>query len=110
VARESNVDDAIDALCTKRGAIGRKIHGSKFQKVVTDWLICYKGYFLAIESKAGTDLSPQQLRYMRQVRAEGGIAEVAYSAAIVARIFDTIDRGEKWKNGPLEKTTNTTDE
>ena len=57
-----------------------------YPKGISDILGIYKGRFLAIEiKKPGGKPTPDQLKFLRYVREEGGIAFVAYSVDDVVR-------------------------
>ena len=44
---------------------------------VSDLLVCYKGRFVAIETKDDTGVpSPHQLKFILQVREAGGVADI----------------------------------
>jgi len=92
--RESQVDKAIARLCKERGAYCVKIVGSAFQSGVPDNLICYKGTFVAIESKTGTTLSPIQRRNLTIIQKAGGVGESVVTVEAVVRLFDQIDNEE----------------
>lgn len=57
-----------------KGAIVNNQTGGIFSKVgVSDLLVCYNGYFIALELKTmGYQPDPLQIRYLQQVRNAGG--------------------------------------
>lgn len=59
-----------------RGHIVIKQHGNEFsQPFVPDLLCCINGFFVAIELKTTTDLSPGQLEFLKRIVVWGkGIA------------------------------------
>jgi penicillin-binding protein-related factor A (putative recombinase) len=60
--------------------IYRKRHSQYHLKGISDILGIYKGKFLAIEVKSKTGrLSPEQVWFLAEVKAKGGIAFVARS-------------------------------
>ena len=94
---EGKVKDSIKALCKARGAyyampvmVGMASNGTP------DFLICYKGAFIAVEAKAGkgTTTALQKVR-LREIAAAGGTALVVNEGGIddLADAFDGIDAG-----------------
>lgn len=73
-----------------------KMPGRKLAKVgITDILGIYKGKFLAIEVKSAKGSTTlDQIIFMREVRAAGGIAFVARSVLDVERELTQTDRSE----------------
>lgn len=59
-----------------KGAIVNNQTGGIFARVgVSDLLVCYKGYFIALELKTGNYApDPLQIRYLQEVRCVGGYA------------------------------------
>ena len=59
----------MDALIVRESAATRR--------GVSDLIVCYKGRFIAIETKDNTGApSPHQLKFIDKVRAAGGVADV----------------------------------
>jgi len=61
---------------------------------ISDLLMCYKGFFVAIETKTGTDLSPLQSEFIAEIRTAGGRAEEVNDQnwkERVDKIFSRID-------------------
>lgn len=83
------------ALIKRRGGHANKIHGGPQQRAgISDILGCYRGYFLALESKTPKNkrgLTPLQSRYLERIREAGGIAEEVRSVREVSEILDGID-------------------
>jgi hypothetical protein len=100
--KEKPVDNAIRDLCNARGAWAKKIHGSEMQSKTVDWMICYRGMFIAVEAKApGKDPDPLQRIELIDTRKAGGIAERVSNVEHLRAIFDCIDAGNKWTDTPL---------
>ena len=63
---------------------------------VPDVVCCYRGYFVAIECKAGTNKpTPLQEAEMAKIRQAQGFVRVVNedNIADVQEVFDTIDKG-----------------
>lgn len=90
---EKAISEAIARLCRKRGAWTFKVHGSvAMRRGLPDRMICYRGYFIAVEEKqpGGKPTKLQQYE-LDQVSAAGGVAIVAHHVDDVAGIMDLID-------------------
>lgn len=78
--RESKLSRVIQTELRKYGAWCIKIHGSEFMPAgIPDILICYKGRFMAFETKLPekrSNTSVMQERVMEKIRAAGGHAQV----------------------------------
>jgi len=64
---------------------------------IPDLLVCYRGFFVALEVKqpgAEQDLRPRQKLILRQIEESGGIAEVVSSVEQVAMILGVL-RGKR---------------
>lgn len=93
MTRERSVDAACADELDKRGAWHMKIHGSGLQKRgAPDRLACYRGTFVAIETKTqGGRLSASQRVELRRIEQAGGIAVVARSRADLVAALNEID-------------------
>jgi hypothetical protein len=91
---ETQITKQIRQLLFHCGALSIKIAGGPYQKPgISDLLVCLPrngvGVFVAIEVKRpGHTLTPLQDGFLREVRAAGGIAFVAYSVEDVVRELD----------------------
>lgn len=95
---ESRLNKAIKAHCKKRGARVVKIHGGdNFQEAgISDFLGCYRGYFLALETKTptGGEPRPRQQYFLDSITAAGGYAKAVRSVEDVEAVLAEIDRKE----------------
>ncbi len=94
---EGKVKDAIKALCKARGAYyAMPVMAGMASNGTPDFLICYKGVFIAVEAKAGkgTTTALQKVR-LREIAAAGGTALVVNESGVsdLADVFDGIDSG-----------------
>ena len=71
---ESKFSREVTMYLESKGAIINNQTGSMFAKVgVSDLLVCYKGYFIALELKVGNyQPDPLQISYLQKVRDAGG--------------------------------------
>lgn len=71
---ESKFSREVTRYLENKGAIINNQTGSMFSKVgVSDLLVCYKGYFIALELKVGKyTADPLQISYLQKVREAGG--------------------------------------
>lgn len=72
---------------------GRKLHGSQYQRDLPDWLFCYGGLFLVIETKgAGSShgVTPGQQQTLRAIAQAGGRATVRTTIEGVREALDTV--------------------
>lgn len=90
---ESEITRQIHALLKRRGAWYMKIVAHPRQKTgVPDTLACYRGLFVAIESKQpGCYPSKIQRAVLEDVVNAGGIATVARSVEDVMVLLDAVD-------------------
>lgn len=92
--RESVVQKDIMDLLKRRGAYSIKVIRAN-EKGVSDILICYKGFFVAIEVKAEglgwDDATALQKLYIKNIRAADGVGEVCSSLEEVEKILDKLD-------------------
>ena len=72
--KEAQFSREVTQYLESKGAIVNNQTGSMFSKVgVSDLLVCYKGYFIALELKVGNyQPDPLQLSYLQKVRDAGG--------------------------------------
>lgn len=94
---EGKVKDSIKVLCKARGAYyAMPVMAGMASNGTPDFLICYKGAFIAVEAKAGkgTTTALQKVR-LREIAAAGGTAMVVNESSIedLANVFDGIDAG-----------------
>ena len=66
-----------DYINDKYGSDVRVIRASNCAEAgVSDLLLCYKGFFVAIELKTESEVSDLQIEFINEVRIAGGIGEV----------------------------------
>ena len=72
--KEAQFSREVTQYLESKGAIVNNQTGSMFAKVgVSDLLVCYKGYFIALELKVGNyQPDPLQISYLQKVREAGG--------------------------------------
>ena len=72
--KESQFSREVTQYLESKGAIVNNQTGSMFSKVgVSDLLVCYKGFFIALELKTGRyTADPLQISYLQKVRDAGG--------------------------------------
>lgn len=72
--KEAQFSREVTQYLESKGAIVNNQTGSMFSKVgVSDLLVCYKGYFIALELKVGSyQPDPLQISYLQKVRNAGG--------------------------------------
>ena len=72
--REAQFSREVTQYLESKGAIVNNQTGSMFSKVgVSDLLVCYKGFFIALELKVGSyQPDPLQISYLQKVRDAGG--------------------------------------
>ena len=72
--REAQFSREVTQYLESKGAIVNNQTGGMFSKVgVSDLLVCYKGYFIALELKTGRyTADPLQISYLQNVREAGG--------------------------------------
>lgn len=98
MARESDIRTKIVKEIKRRGGRPIKYHGSCYSEAgVPDLLVCYKGFFVFIETKKpGEQPTAKQVAVMQELaksRGTGGIAEsVADAMSILDRIDERVSR------------------
>lgn len=94
---ESKVKDKIKAICKARGAYyAMPVMGGMASNGTPDFLISYKGQFIAVEAKAGRGKpTPLQLVRLKEIAASGAVALVIRedNIASLSEVFDNIDSG-----------------
>lgn len=72
--KESQFSREVTTYLESKGAIINNQTGDMFSKVgVSDLLVCYKSYFIALELKVGNyQPDPLQISYLQKVRDAGG--------------------------------------
>lgn len=72
--KEAQFSREVTQYLESKGAIVNNQTGSMFSKVgVSDLLVCYKGFFIALELKVGSyQPDPLQITYLQKVREAGG--------------------------------------
>lgn len=72
--KESQFSREVTTYLESKGAIVNNQTGGMFSKVgVSDLLVCYKGYFIALELKVGNYTADKlQISYLQKVRDAGG--------------------------------------
>ena len=94
---ESKVKDKIKAICKARGAYyAMPVMGGMASNGTPDFLICYKGRFIAIEAKAGKGKpTALQLVRLKEIDKAGGVAIVINenNVSSFSELLDYIDNG-----------------
>ena len=91
--RESSIDDKITDYLKANKIYGVKIHGSANQTKTVDWHICYKGRFLAVETKVPGKLpDPVQRFILAEIKQSGGYKATVIELADLQRALEEIDR------------------
>ena len=94
---ESKVKDKIKAICKERGAYyAMPVMGGMASNGTPDFLICYKGLFIAIEAKAGKGKpTALQLVRLKEISKADGVAMIVNEDSIKSfvEVLDNIDNG-----------------
>ena len=94
---ESKVKDKIKAICKERGAYyTMPVMTGMASNGTPDFLICYKGSFIAVEAKAGKgEPTKLQLVRLREILKAGGSPMVINEDTVnwLSDTFDAIDAG-----------------
>lgn len=79
--------------CEDRGAYVVKVHQAGYgRRGVADLLLCFLGYFVALEVKATSKLRPAQKVELEKVRLAGGVRMVVNSIDTAMGVLDQIER------------------
>lgn len=91
--REAVLDAKALNRLRARGAWCFKVHGGPFQQIgVPDLIVCYRGLFIAIETKVkNNQTTPAQAYTIGKIREADGIAVVARTLMEILAVFDAID-------------------
>lgn len=90
---ETGFQQSIQREIEKRGGYVVKQHGSMIAAVgIPDLLICYKGYYIALEAKVnGNTPSKAQGVNLRNIIKAGGLTAVVWTMKEVKKLLDFID-------------------
>lgn len=103
VQAETLFQQRIQKEIEKRGGYCVKQHGSMIAAVgIPDLLVCYKGYFIAIEAKVDKNTpSKAQGVNLRKITKAGGFTAVVWTIKDVKTILDYFDSEASWWNNIL---------
>ena len=77
-------------------AIKKHQSGYSGRRGISDWILCYRGQYVAIELKTGTNvISVLQKKFLEEVKAAGGYAVVCYFLEEVKEVIKKIDKDLK---------------
>ena len=92
---EGKLVGKVKAALEERGARVVKIVASEEsyqEKGISDLLVCYRGFFIAMEVKTNTGApSPLQRQFLLSVRRAGGLSAVVRSVAAAIMLLDQCD-------------------
>ena len=92
---EKKVKEKIKQILKARGAVYCMPMGTGYGSAgVSDFIVCYKGYFIAIEAKAGKGKTTAlQDKWLKEVYDAGGYARIIREENIdgVGFLLDSID-------------------
>ena len=92
---EKKVKEKIKQILKARGAVYCMPMGTGYGSAgVSDFIVCYKGYFIAIEAKAGKGTTTAlQDKWLNEVSEAGGISLIINEGNIdeVGFLLDSID-------------------
>lgn len=90
---ETRLQQSIQNLIESRGGYVKKNHGNMItKKGIADLTACYKGFYLAIETKEDGNIPTQaQGIHCRRVKKAGGVSIIARSKEDVKILLDAID-------------------
>jgi len=92
---EGKVKKDVRAFLKEKGAwYYQPVQNGMGQVGIPDFICCYRGMFLAIETKAPGNLSrvtANQQRVIDEIKAHAGIAIVADSVASLIPVFDLLE-------------------
>ena len=76
-------------------------HG--YSEGAVDFLVCYKGHYLAIETKVHPrKATTLQLKFLAEVHKAGGSAALAYDLEEVHLALSHIEDGTTWLSAEIE--------
>lgn len=92
VNNETHLQKKIQKYLISKGCYEFKVHGSLYMKAgIPDIICCYKGKFIAIETKVGKNkMSELQKIHKEQILYAGGIHILAYSLDDVKKIIENL--------------------
>lgn len=92
VNNETKLQKAVQKYLISKGCYEFKVHGSLYMKAgIPDIICCYKGKFIAIETKVGKNkMSKIQEIHKEQILYAGGIHILAYSLDDVKKIIENL--------------------
>jgi hypothetical protein len=92
---EAKVKDGVKQFLKARGAwFFMPVSNGMGQVGIPDIIVCYKGVFVAIETKAPgkiANVTPNQERVLKEIRLNDGFAFVVDSTNDLKLLFDSID-------------------
>jgi len=92
---EGKVKKAVRDFLNKKGCwYYQPVQNGMGRVGIPDFVCCYRGTFIAIETKAPGKLStvtPNQQRVMEEIKAHGGLAVVADSIDSLIPLFDILE-------------------
>ena len=91
---ERDLDKRVSRYLTRHGAYWIKTHGGQYGRTgISDFLVCHRGQFIAIEDKtAKGKVTPMQAYEQDRVRLAGGRAIIARSVDDVIECIVDVDR------------------
>lgn len=91
--QESSLQEQIMLYIRRKGGYVNNNWGSMISEPgIADLTVCYKGLYIAIEVKVGTNIpTPQQGIHCRKVLKANGISIVVWDIETVVDLLDTID-------------------
>ena len=93
---ESQLVAKIKKYLKDKGAYVEKIWGGGFQSAgIPDLIVCYKGLFLGIEVKVGSNKpSELQIAKIKRINNSGGIGIVVWSLEEVKELIELLDEAD----------------
>lgn len=92
---ESRLSRRIAHAVRERGGFVFKVHGGPTMMVgLPDLVICYRGRYIALETKMpeGKGPSPAQRLRIHQIRRAGGLSYVVRSVRAAMMVLNRVDR------------------
>lgn len=95
---EARISQAIRNLVKERGGFAFKVWGNaQMMAGLPDVICCYRGLFVAFETKTPTGVISNRQRYvLRAINERGGIVAVPRSVSDARNVLDRID---EWRDG-----------